>query len=159
MQRLLLGGVFALALANVAPAQAIASRAQDPVARQRLEAELRRGFARAVRVRVGLTEDQMTRLRPIAQRYEQQRRQLQVQERDTRQALRAALRNEQTADQSQVDQLLQTMVEIQKRRLQLVEAEQRDLATVMTPVQRAKYLALQEQIRRRLEQMRQRRAP
>jgi len=50
-------------------------------------------------------------------------------------------------------------LEIQKRLLQLMESEQRELATIMTPVQRAKFTALQEQIRRRVEQMRQRRVP
>jgi hypothetical protein len=122
-----------------------------------LENEIRRGFARAVRQRVGLSEAQMSQLGPIATRYEQQRRQLQVEERDTRLSLRGALRNEQTADQKQVDQLMQRMLDIQKRRLQLVESEQRELASIMTPVQRAKFTALQEQIRRRVEQMRQRR--
>jgi hypothetical protein len=71
--------------------------------------------------------------------------------------LRAAIRNAETADAKQVDQLLQKMVDIQKRRVQLLDTEQRDLAAIMTPIQRAKYMALQEQVRRRLEQMRQRR--
>ena len=37
------------------------------------------------------------------------------------------------------------------------ESEQRELSTIMTPIQRAKYLALQEQVRRRLEQLQQQR--
>ena len=125
--------------------------------RARLENEIRRGFARAVRLRVGLTEQQMSRLGPVATRYEQRRRQLQNQEKETRVGLRTALRNEQSADSQQVNRLLGTMLDIQKQRMQLLESEQRELATIMTPVQRAKYMALQEQIRRRLEQMRQRR--
>jgi hypothetical protein len=69
------------------------------------------------------------------------------------------MRNEQTADPAKVDRLLQQLVDVQKRRVQLMEAEQRDLATVMSPLQRAKFMALQEQIRRRLEEMRQQRSP
>jgi len=145
-------------LSATAGAQAAAPRMQDSATRTRLEENVRRGLARAVRVRVGLTDDQMNRLGPIARRYEQERRQLQVQERDARQSLRAALRNEKTADQRQVERHLQTLLDVQKRRAQLLESEQRDLATIMTPVQRAKYMALQEQVRRRLEQLRQRRA-
>lgn len=143
--------------AAVAPAQTATPRTTDPAGRARLENEIRRGIARALRQRVRLNDDQMRRLEPIAQRYEQQRRQLLVDERDARVTLRSALRNEQTADQAQVDRLLQRLVGVQKRRLELVESEQRELATLMTPVQRAKYMAVQEQIRRRLEQMRQRR--
>lgn len=129
----------------------------DSAGRARLEGQIRQGFGRLVRQRVGLSEDQMARLGPVSQRYEQQRRQLQVEERDARLALRAAIRNAETADAKQVDQLLQKMVDIQKRRVQLLDTEQRDLAAIMTPIQRAKYMALQEQVRRRLEQMRQRR--
>lgn len=141
------------------PGQAPGQRAPDSVGRARLEGEVRRGFARAVRQRVGLSDEQMTRLRPVAMRYEQQRRQLQMEERGTRLSLRDAMAKEETAGANEIDALLGKMLDIQKRRVQLLESEQRDLAAIMTPVQRAKYMALQEQVRRRMEQMRQRRTP
>jgi len=147
----------ALAQGALAP-QAGAQRAPDSASRARLENEIRRGVARAVRQRVGLNDEQMNRLGPIAQRFERQRRQLQGAERDARVSLRAALKNERSADPRQVERLLQTMLDVQKQRAQLLDDEQCELATFMTPIQRAKYLALQEQIRRRLEQLRQRRA-
>ena len=137
---------------------ALGPRAQQPAGRARLENEIRRRFAQLVRQRVGLTDDQIARVAPVTQRYEQQRRQLLLEERDARTSLRAMMRDERTADSAQVDRRLQQLIDIQKRRVQLVEAEQRDLATVMTPIQRAKFMALQEQVRRRLEQMRQQRA-
>ena len=127
--------------------------------RARLEMELRRNFARMVRQQVGLTDDQMRRLAPISQRYEQQRRQLQVQERDARVSLRQLVLGSQNADSAQVERQLQRLIDVQKRRVELLEAEQRELATFMSPIQRARFGAIQEQIRRRLEQMRQRRAP
>lgn len=132
-------------------------RAQDPASRARLEGEIRRAFARAARQRVGLSEEQISRLVPMTQRHEQGRRQLLREEREARMALRAMMRDEQAADAGRVDQLLQKLVDVQKRRAQLLEAEQRDLATVMTPFQRARYMALQEQLRVQMEQMRQRR--
>jgi hypothetical protein len=46
---------------------------------------------------------------------------------------------------------------VQRRRLDLAAEEQRELATIMTPVQRARYLALQETVRRRTDEMRRRR--
>ena len=131
----------------------------DSIGRARLEGQLRQRFAVLVRNRVGLSDDQMMRLRPVTQKYEQQRRQLQMEERDTRVSLRTSLQAGESADATRVDQMLQRMVDIQKRRVAILETEQRDLATIMTPVQRARYMALQEQIRRRLEQMRQRRVP
>ena len=150
---LVLGGAMSLG------AQQSAARAADSSGRARLEGELRQRFARLVRERVGLSDEQMRRLAPFAQSYEQQRRRLQLDERNARTALRQTMRDYQAADSTKVDRLLRSLVEIQKRRAQLLESEQRDLATVMTPPQRARYMALQEQIRRRMEQMRNRRAP
>jgi len=139
------------------PRQAAPERAPDSAGRARLEGDIRGGFARAVRERVGLSDAQMRQLGPLSQRHEQQRRRLQLEERDTRTALRVAVRAYQPADSAKVGQLLQNLIDIQRRRVQLLEVEQRDLSAMMTPVQRARYLALQEQVRRRLEQMRQRR--
>lgn len=116
---------------------------------------MRLGFGRAVRQRVGLSDAQIERLVPLSRSYEQRRRDLQIEEREARLRLREALRNEATSDETQVDQLLQRLLVVQKRRVELLEAEHRELATIMTPIQRAKYLALQEQIRRRLDQLRQ----
>lgn len=123
--------------------------------RAELESDIRRSFARAVRERVGLSEAQMQRLAPLAQRHEQARRQLQAEERDVRRDLLLSLRENSSGENAAA--LLDRMVDIQKRRAALFETEQRELAAIMTPVQRVRYIALQEQIRRRLEQLRQRR--
>jgi periplasmic protein CpxP/Spy len=139
------------------PPRQAAERAPDSAGRARLAGDIRRGFARAVRQRVGLSDTQMRQLGPLSQRHEQQRRRLQLEERNTRTSLRVAVRDYQPADSAKVGQLLQNLIDIQRRRVQLLESEQRDLSAIMTPVQRARYLALQEQVRRRLEQMRQRR--
>lgn len=142
------------------PAQRARQRPLDTTTqRAQLEMQVRRNFGRLVRQGVGLSDDQMRRLVPVTQRYEQQRRQLQMQERDARMSLRAIVDGGPSGDSARVNQLLQTLIDVQKRRVQILEAEQRDLAAFMTPVQRAKFMAVQEQFRRRLEQMRQRRAP
>ena len=129
-----------------------------PPQRARLEGEIRRGFARAVRERVGLSEEQMRQLAPLTQKHEQQRRAIQQDERKTRVALQTELRSERP-DTANVARLLDALLGVQRRRMQMIEAEHKDLASVMTPVQRARYLALQEQVRRRVEQMRQGRPP
>lgn len=134
------------------------AQAPQQAERARLEGEIRRGFARAVRQRVGLTDDQMRRLAPLTQKYEQQRRRLQADERRARVALQAALRAP-SPDSAVVGRQLDSLLAVQRRRMLMTEAEHRELATVMTPVQRARYFALQEQVRRRVEQMRQGRPP
>lgn len=124
--------------------------------RAQLEARFRQQFARVVRQRVGLTDAQMAQLGPMNERHSQQRRVVQLQERSARQSLQRALRNPSLADSAEVSRLLEQLVETQKRRATLLEAEQRELATIMTPIQRARYMALQEQVRRQLEQRRDR---
>lgn len=124
--------------------------------RAQLEARFRQQFARVVRQRVGLSDEQMARLGPINERFAAQRRQLQMQERAARASLQRVLRNPDLADSTEVSRLLQQLVDAQKRRVQLLEAEQRELAAIMTPLQRARYMALQEQVRRQVEQRRSR---
>ena len=53
---------------------------------------------------------------------------------------------------------LDRVLQLQRQRLDLMADEQKDLAGFLTPVQRAKYAALQEQIRRRVENARRQRA-
>jgi Spy/CpxP family protein refolding chaperone len=149
--RLLLAASVAAAPVS-AQEQSVPDR--PPPQRARLEGEIRRTFARAVRERVGLSEDQMRRLAPLTEKHERQRRTLQQEERRARMALQTQLRSE-APDTAVVATLLGNLLDVQRQRFQLIEAEHRELATVMTPVQRARYLGLQEQVRRRMEQMRQ----
>ena len=121
--------------------------------RAQLERRFRQMLYQVTRRRVGLTDAQMNQLMPINQRFETQRRAIQRQERDTRLALRDAMRDSTHADQPRITGYLDKLVELQRQRVELVAQEQRDLAAFMTPLQRARYTALQEQVRRRVEQM------
>jgi Spy/CpxP family protein refolding chaperone len=147
-------GALAFALLLTGTTAAPAQRPGGPPPRGELEAELRRGFARAVRQRVGLSEDQMRRLAPITQKHATERARIQLDEREARMELGRILRDSVSADSARVERLLARMLEVEKRRTQLMEQEQRDLATIMSPVQRARFLGLQEQMRRQLEERR-----
>ena len=121
--------------------------------RAQLERRFRQMLYQVTRRRVGLTDEQMNRLIPINQRFETERRGIQRQERETRLALRDAMRDSTHADQARITGYLDKLVELQRQRVELVAREQRDLGEFMTPLQRARYTALQEQVRRRIEQM------
>ena len=96
------------------------------------------------RRRVGLSDPQMNQLIPINQRFEGQRRAILRQERETRLALRDAMRDSAEVDQGKITGYLDKLVQLQHQRVDLIEQEQRDLAQFMTPLQRARYTALQE---------------
>jgi hypothetical protein len=116
-----------------------------------LEDEVRRNFARVVRERVGLSDDQMLKLGPITRKFEQQRRETQVDERDARTKLQGLVMVNAEGDSVRIKQHLGQLNDLRRRRFQIDEAEQKELAGIMTPLQLAKFMAIQEQIRRRLE--------
>ena len=122
--------------------------------RQQLEARLRQQLWRVTKNRVGLTDEQMSSLAQASRPFDTQRRQLAQQERSERLALRREILAGANANQDRVATSLDRVLDVQRRRAQLQIEEQRALAAFMSPVQRAKYAALQEQLRRRAENLR-----
>ncbi|MFN8667414.1 MAG: Spy/CpxP family protein refolding chaperone [Gemmatimonadaceae bacterium] len=107
--------------------------------------------------RLALTDQQLQQMRDVNTRLDGKRRELFAEERSVRREMRDALKGaEDQATQDRVAQLMERAMRVQRARLDLVENEQRDLAAFLTPVQRAKYLGLQEQLRRRADEMRRR---
>ena len=128
---------------------------QTPLARQ---FQLR--LAEVVRRRLNLNESQMQQLGQVNGKYERQRMQLLRQERQTRQELRRQMAaGDSTADQPRVDQLIKQTMRIQRERLDITEREQQELSQFMTPMQRAMYFGIQDEVRRRMEEMRQQGRP
>src|SRR5215218_7659443 len=134
------------------------SPTQNAPRRQQLEAQLRQRLWRITKNRVGLTDDQMTKLAQTSGPFDAQRRHLATQERDERLALRRELLAGPNADQQRIATSLDRVLDLQRRRAQLQIDEQRAISAFMTPLQRAKYAALLEQLRRRAENLRRQRA-
>jgi protein CpxP len=131
---------------------------QQAARRQRLEQQLRQGLWRIAKQRIGLTDDQMVRLEETSRRYDGRRRALIVDERAQRLALRQEiLAPEGKADQELVARSLDRLIQLQRERIELQAQEQKEFAAFMTPMQRAKYAALQEEVRRRMEALRRQR--
>lgn len=122
--------------------------------RMEMEQQVRQRFAQVVRQRLQLTDDQMRKLEETNQRYAPRLRDLVQEERSARLGLRDELLAGDRANGRRVDSLATRMLDLQRRRIDLAEEEQRDLSAFLTPVQRVKYLMLQEALRRRLEQVR-----
>jgi hypothetical protein len=125
-----------------------------PARREALEQRVRQRMAAVVQQRLGLNAEQMRRLGEVNRDMEAQRRLLQEQERDVRVGLRTEVMRGDSANQDRVARFVDQLIEVQRRRIELLSREQRALAAFMTPVQRAKYLAIQDQVRRRVEEMR-----
>jgi hypothetical protein len=142
-------GLLLIGAGETSRAQRVAPNGAAPSAEQRF----RRGLGRIVKARLGLTDAQMAKLQETNRKYEPQRVRLLEREREVRVGLRAELVTD-SSNQPRVGALIDQWLKVQRERLDLVEAEQRDLAQFLSPVQRAKYVVLQEELRRRAEKMR-----
>ena len=158
---LLLG---ALATAAVSPVRA----QRAPGASQRIAPGIpRQGAGRpaldklavVVQRRLGLSNEQSARLRETTARFAAERQRLVQRERETRRALRlATATGDSSADQRVIGRQLDSLVALQQRRVALLAEEQREMATFLTPYQRAQFLAMQERALRAAQQLRQQRA-
>jgi periplasmic protein CpxP/Spy len=111
-----------------------------------------------IRKRLQLTDEQFTRLRAVARRMENERRMLRIDEGSTRASLRRELLAGEDANDSTVAAMLDRLPSIDRRRIDLMEREQSELAKFLSPVQRAKYIGLQDELRRSMEELQYRRA-
>jgi protein CpxP len=151
VRRSFAAAVLALgALGSVAMGQPVKPGAA--ASRPALEQQFRERLAKLAQTRIGLTDAQMTQLEQSTGRYAPQLGQLAEQERETRRQLRVELTSPQP-NQQRVSDLLDNSLRLQQLRLNLVQSEQKDLARFMTPVQRARYIALQQQFRRRTQEL------
>jgi len=153
MRGVMRGKRWGLVLALVASTSVFAS-AQQPGGAQGSAFQQR--LAQIVQRQLGLTDAQLQQVIAVNKKYEQPRFLLVQQERDIRISIRDEMLRGDQADQARVGRLLDEMMKVQAKRLQILQDEQKDLATFLTPVQRAKYLGIQEQVRKRLQEMRQR---
>ncbi|HEY8832991.1 MAG TPA: hypothetical protein VIM21_10865 [Gemmatimonadaceae bacterium] len=151
MRRVL--GLVAFSLLGAGAVNAQPVRAPANPNRAALEQRFGEQSAKVAQQRLGLTDAQLAQLTQSNARFAPQQNQLVIQERETRRQLRVEMTAGSQANQQHVSALLDDALRLQKQRIALVEAEQKDLARFLTPVQRAGYLSLQAQVRRRAQEL------
>ena len=153
-------------LANVADGQRpLGEQRGAAPQRAQMERQFQRNLWQIAQRQIGFTDEQMTRLQQTSRRFDGRRRALAVEERTLRATLRRELLSETKidgavtgdADQAVVASALDRVHEVQRERADLQIEEQRAFSAFMTPVQRARYAALQEHVRRRVEALRRNR--
>lgn len=122
--------------------------------RAQLEQQIRNRIGNQLKNGLKLTDDQFAKLQATNKRFEEKRRLLVEQERDARMAMRDLVIAGDTANGAKISAGIDKMLQIQKQRFELVEQEQKELAGYLSPMQRARFLAMQEQMRRRMDSMR-----
>jgi len=163
----------ALALAIILPvttgtSQSAPAPAQMPAqmpAAPKLSAEQRAAMERRLQVRINevirqrlvLTDDQFSNLSDLATRMEDDRRTLRNEELTTRFALRQELLAGDRVNETRVADMLDKLPKLERKRVDLLEQEQRELSKFLTASQRARYFALQDELRRSMQEMQRRR--
>jgi periplasmic protein CpxP/Spy len=148
-----------LALTITGFAQVLGAQGQAPPPgpnprREMLEQRLRERTGEIVQRRLQLSDAQMKQLQATNRQFEQQRGSLLMREREVRHELRTQILSGDKADQQKVGQLLDQTMQLERQRLELMQNEQRELAKFLTPVQRAKLFGLQNELRRRTQELR-----
>lgn len=148
-----LGLLASIALAPFPLEAQRGDRSGPPVERQEMERRFRERLATVVKERLELNDEQMRRLADVNQRFDRIRRDLVRGEIGVRRELREELGKPSPSD-DRVAQLIADQLRIERERLQTIEEEQGELAKFLTAVQRAKYLGIQDQMRRQVDQLR-----
>ncbi|MDP9204230.1 MAG: hypothetical protein M3P12_02090 [Gemmatimonadota bacterium] len=153
MMKPTLGLTLLALLVSAAAAHAQAAAAAPDGNRTALERQFRERTAKLVQQRLGLNDVQLGKLEQTNARFAPQLRQLAAQERDIRGQLRQEMMAGNSANQQHVSDLLDAALRLQRQRLGIVENEQKELAGFLTPVQRARYIALQSQFGKRAQEL------
>lgn len=148
---LLLAG---LAAAVPARAQGVPPGGTDPQA-QLLRQRIENRFAARVKEQLGLTDEQLAKLRATSMTYGGRRRDLEAQERLLRSALADQIRPGVAANQDSVSKLTDALVGLRASYAKTFQDENAELATYLTPVQRSQLLAMRERFMRRIQEIRQ----
>jgi len=120
--------------------------------RAQLEMRFRQQMARRARAELGLNDDQMRRLQETHRKFAQGERTLDMTENQTRRALRDALLESPSPDQDRrVGELNDQLMSLQRQRIDLLASEQKELGGFLTNVQRVRFLGLQENLRRQVQ--------
>ncbi len=123
--------------------------------RQRLELErrLNLGFQRSIQNQLGLEQAELQGIQEINQSFQEERRALNRAQASVRLRLRdPALRD---IGEDEAKALLQELVDVQQRELDLYTRERGELLKLMTPVKLIRYYGLREGLGRRVQELRQ----
>lgn len=119
--------------------------------RMRVEGSLREALAQAVKQRLNLNDQQATRLMDVNRKFGEDRLRIARDEIRIRRDLRQSISGRDSSRSPETARLLDELLDTQRQRLDLQQKEQAALSEFLTPEQRARYIAMMEQLRRRIQ--------
>jgi hypothetical protein len=147
---------FTMAIAPAVASQDTASGA-DSTERERLQEAIERRFGQVVRQQLALTDDQARQLRLTEARFRTRRRDIARRQLRLRLALQDQMLPGNAANPDSVRRLMDGLQAGRADLLRLDQAQDREMAGYLTPVQRARYQMLRERLLNRLQDVRRQR--
>ena len=156
---LVLGLVVAMAAAGAAAAQnppvwQPPVQAPDSI-KEQLRTQIEQRFGQRVQMELGLTDQQMDRLRASQRNSRDRHQALQDREQDLRRAVGEQLKPGVAANADSLSRLLDAIAQNHVSRAQEEQQELRDLAQFLTPVQRARLLMMRQALMQRVQAIRE----
>jgi Spy/CpxP family protein refolding chaperone len=150
IRRVAIAGALAMvATMPLASAAQVDVERRVPGDRAQLEERVRVQMARVMRERLGLDEEQATRLSQVAQDFDGRRRELFGLEQATRRRVEALLL-EGGSNQDEARELIARMGDLREQEARLFREEQEALLDVLTPVQVLRLQELRQDLGRRI---------
>jgi hypothetical protein len=158
MMRRVCWGLALLVVMGAPPAWAQRAGPQDDPARaQELRQRIEDRFAARVKEELGLTGEQLAKLRATSLTYGSRRRELEGRERELRSALAEQMRPGVAANQDSVSKLTDGLVNLRSSYAQTLRDENEAWAKYLTPVQRSQLFTMRERFTRRVREIREQR--
>jgi hypothetical protein len=123
--------------------------------REQLRAQIEERFAQRVKVELGLSDQQMDKLRAAVRADRDRRLHVQDREMDLRRAMADQMRPGVAANQDSLSRLQDALVQNHMARAQLEQQEQRELSQFLTPVQRTRLLYMRQMLMQRIQTIRE----
>jgi hypothetical protein len=122
---------------------------------QQLRMQIEQRFGQRVQMELGLTDQQMDRLRAAERNTRDRHQALADREQDLRRAVGQQLKPGVAANADSLNRLLDAIAQNHVSRAQEEQQEMRDLAQFLTPVQRARLLMMRQQFMQRVQAIRE----
>ena len=143
-------------LLTAVPALAAQQR-PDTAETHQLRERIRQRWHERVRQDLNLSNDQAAKLEDTEGRFTQRRREIGERQRAINEALRGQLQPGVAANSDSVRKLMEGREQNRRALVELEQDENKAIAGFLSPVQHARYQLMREQLRRRIDQIRDRR--
>jgi hypothetical protein len=150
-------GIIALTGVTMLIPALVAAQVAPPAGGQRhrmeLEQRLHAGFGQMIQNRLGLSQEKVGALQGVMRSFQQDRMELN----QARASLRFRLREQalQRMPEAEARALLDEMVRLQEREVDLYRREQEQLLGVLTPIQLVRFYGLRENLGQQVQEIRQ----